>query len=206
MEFPVVSVLLCDDAPQFKLITRQLSLCWIHDGRHYKKLDPFINHHRKLLDGFLDTYWDYYRELLTYREAPSDSQHIRLDHLFDEIFSTATGYDALDQRIAKTKAKKHSLLLVLDHPELPLHNNDAELSARGRVCKRVVSFGTRVQDGTKAWDTFMSLAATTRKLGINFLDYLYDRISGLCSIPNLAELITQRAAVLNLGASWGQGP
>jgi hypothetical protein len=206
IEFPVVSVLLCDDAPQFKLITRQLSLCWIHDGRHYKKLDPFINHHRKLLDGFLDTYWDYYRQLLKYREAPSDSQRIRLDHLFDEIFSTATGYDALDQRIAKTKAKKHSLLLVLDHPELPLHNNDAELSARGRVRKRVVSFGTRVQDGTKAWDTFMSLAATTRKLGINFLDYLYDRISGLCRIPNLAGLITQRAAVLNLGASWGQGP
>jgi hypothetical protein len=206
MEFPVVSVLLCDDAPQFKLITRQLSLCWIHDGRHYKKLDPFINHHRKLLDGFLDTYWDYYRQLLKYREAPSDSQRIRLDHLFDEIFSTATGYDALDQRIAKTKAKKHSLLLVLDHPELPLHNNDAELSARGRVRKRLVSFGTRVQDGTKAWDTFMSLAATTRKLGINFLDYLYDRISGLCRIPNLADLITQRAAVLNLGASWGQGP
>lgn len=206
MEFPVVSVLICDDAPQFKLITRQLSLCWIHDGRHYKKLDPFISHHRKLLDGFLDTYWDYYRELLAYREAPSDGEHIRLDHLFDEIFSTSTGYDALDQRIAKTKAKKHSLLLVLDHPELPLHNNDAELSARGRVCKRVVSFGTRVQDGTRAWDTFMTLAATTRKLGINFLEYLYDRISGLCRIPNLAELITQRAAVLNLGASWGQGP
>lgn len=206
MEFPVVSVLLCDDAPQFKLITRQLSLCWIHDGRHYKKLDPFINHHRKRLDGFLDTYWYYYRQLLKYREAPSDSQRIRLDHLFDEIFSTATGYDALDQRIAKTKAKKHSLLLVLDHPELPLHNNDAELSARGRVRKRLVSFGTRVQDGTKAWDTFMSLAATTRKLGINFLDYLYDRISGICRIPNLADLITQRAAVLNLGASWGQGP
>ena len=206
MEFPVVSVLLCDDAPQFKLITRQLSLCWIHDGRHYKKLDPFINHHRKLLDGFLDTYWDYYRQLLKYREAPSDSQRIRLDNLFDEIFSTATGYDAIDQRIAKTKAKKHCLLLVLDHPELPLHNNDAELSARGRVRKRVVSFGTRVQDGTKAWDTFMSLSATTRKLGINFLDYLYDRISGVCRIPNLADLITQRAAVLNLGASWGQGP
>jgi hypothetical protein len=158
------------------------------------------------LDGFLDTYWDYYRQLLKYREAPSDSQRIRLDNLFDEIFSTATAYDALDQRIAKTKAKKHCLLLVLDHPELPLHNNDAELSARGRVRKRVVSFGTRVQDGTKAWDTFMSLSATTQKLGINFLDYLYDRISGLCRIPNLANLITQRAAVLNLGSSWGQGP
>jgi hypothetical protein len=206
MEFPVVSVLLCDDAPQFKLITWQLSLCWVHDGRHYKKLDPFLNHHRKLLDGFLDTYWDYYRQLLQYREAPSDTERLRLDALFDEIFSTVTGYDALDQRIAKTKAKKHCLLLVLDHPELPLHNNDAELSARDRVRKRVVSFGTRTDDGTKALDTFMSLGSTTKKLGVNFLDYLYDRITGACQIPRLADLIAQRAAVMNMGASWGQGP
>ncbi len=206
MEFPIVKVLLCDDAPQFKLITQQLALCWVHDGRHYKKLDPFISHHRKLLDAFLKTYWDYYRQLLEYRQAPSDSERIRLDSLFDEIFSSTTGYDALDQRIAKTKAKKQFLLLVLDHPELPLHNNDAELSARGRVRKRVVSFGTRVPDGTKAWDTFTSLSATTRKLGISFLDYLNDRITGTGRIPNLADIITQRALALNLGASWGQGP
>jgi len=206
MEFPIVKVLLCDDAPQFKLITQQLSLCWVHDGRHYKKLDPFISHHRKLLDAFLKTYWDYYRQLLEYRKAPSVSERIRLDSLFDEIFSSTTRYDALDQRIAKTKAKKQFLLLVLDHPELPLHNNDAELSARGRVRKRVVSFGTRVPDGTKAWDTFISLSATTRKLGISFLDYLNDRITGTGRIPNLADIITQRAAAMNLAVSWAQGP
>jgi hypothetical protein len=206
MEFPVVRVLLCDEAPQFKLITQQLSLCWVHDGRHYKKLDPFISHHRKLLDQFLDEYWEFYRQLLLYREAPSDNDHLKLDNRFDQLFSTITGYDALDQRIAKTNAKKPSMLLVLDHPELPLHNNESELSARKRVRKRLVSFGTRTQDGTKAWDTFMSLSATVKKLGINFLDYLYDRISGACQIPRLADLITERAAALNLGASWGQGP
>lgn len=206
MEFPIVKVLLCDDAPQFKLITQQLALCWVHDGRHYKKLDPFISHHRKLLDAFLKTYWDYYRQLLEYRQAPSDSERIRLGSLFDKIFSSTTGYDALDERIAKTKAKKQFLLLVLDHPELPLHNNDAELSARGRVRKRLVSFGTRVPDGTKAWDTFTSLSATTTKLGISFLDYLNDRITGTGRIPNLADLIIQRALTMNLGASWGQGP
>jgi hypothetical protein len=206
MEFPVVRVLLCDDAPQFKLITPQLSLCWIHDGRHYKKLDPFMSHHRKLLEDFLYTYWDFYHHLLLYREDPSDNQRLSLDSLFDEIFSTITGYDALDQRISKTKAKKPSLLLVLSHPELPLHNNEAELSARKRVRKRVVSFGTRTHDGTRAWDTFMSLSATVRKLGINFLEYLHDRISGTHNIPALADLITQKAAALNLGASWGLAP
>ena len=40
-----------------------------------------------------------------------------------------TGYRVLDERIVKTQLKKASLLLVLDHPEIPLHNNPAELGA-----------------------------------------------------------------------------
>ncbi len=202
MEFPIIRLLLCDDAPQFKLVTQELALCWVHDGRHYKKLDPFILQHREALDTFLDQYWDFYRQLLRYRENPSNTEHIRLDHLFDEIFSTVTGYDALDQRIEKTKAKKPSMLIVLDHPEIPLHNNPAELGARKRVRKRVVSFGTRTIDGTKAWDTFMSISATAKKLGINFYRYLADRISGSFEMPALSELITQKAQQLNLGGSW----
>jgi len=206
MEFPIIRLLLCDDAPQFKLVTRELALCWVHDGRHYKKLDPFISYHQQMLDIFLKQYWDFYRQLLQYSEYPSDKEHIRLDNLFDEIFSTVTGYDAMDQRIAKTKAKKSSMLLVLDHPEIPLHNNPAELGARKRVRKRVVSFGTRTIDGTKAWDTFMSISATAKKLGINFYDYICDRISGTCQMLSMAELITKRAQELNLGASWSSLP
>jgi hypothetical protein len=125
-----------------------------------------------------------------------------LDQLFDEIFSTVTGYDALDRRIEKTRAKKPSMLIVLDHPEIPLHNNSAELGARKRVRKRVVSSGTRTLDGTKAWDTFMSISATAKKLGINFYHYVFDRISGAFEMPALADLITQKAQQLNLGASW----
>jgi hypothetical protein len=202
MEFPIIRLLLCDDAPQFKLITQELALCWIHDGRHYKKLDPFLSQYRQLLDTFLDQYWDFYRQLLQYRQNPSNLEHIRLDHLFDDIFSTVTGYDALDRRIEKTRAKKSSMLIVLDHPEIPLHNNPAELGARKRVRKRVVSFGTRTKDGTNAWDTFMSISATAKKLGVNFYHYLSDRISCAFEMPSMAEIITQRAQQLNLGASW----
>jgi len=206
MEFPVIRLLLSDEAPQFKLVTQELALCWVHDGRHYKKLDPFVPLHQQLLETFLKQYWGFYRQLLQYREYPSDKEHIRLDNLFDEVFSTVTGYDALDQRIAKTKSKKSSMLLVLDHPEIPLHNNPAELGARKRVRKRVVSFGTRTILGTNAWDTFMSISATAKKLGINFYDYICDRISVACQMPSMAELITKRAQELNLGASWSPPP
>ena len=36
LEFPVIKLLLCDDAPQFNWVTEQLALCWIHEGRHYE--------------------------------------------------------------------------------------------------------------------------------------------------------------------------
>lgn len=34
--------------------------------------------------------------------------------------------------------------------------------------QRLVSFGPRSPDSIRAWDTFMSLAATTTKLGLSF--------------------------------------
>ena len=71
MEFPVVRLLICDDAPQFKLVTEQLALCWVHDGRLYKKLEPCISDNHKLLDSFLENYWDFYRQLLKYQHIPT---------------------------------------------------------------------------------------------------------------------------------------
>lgn len=78
-------------------------------------------------------------------------------------------------------------------PELPLHNNPAELGARGRVRKRDVSFGPRTEDGKQAWDTFMTLAATTKKLKISFYEYVRDRVLKKNAIPPLAELIQNAA-------------
>lgn len=200
-EWPVIETLLCDDAPQFNKLTRWKMLCWVHEGRPYKKLSPVVPLHRELLDNFLKRFWDYYHELLAYKQSPSQAERIRLQAVFDELFATQTGYEALDERIAKTRTKKASLLLVLQYPELPLHNNPAELGVRRRVRKRDVSFGPRTETGRQAWDTFMTLAETNRKLGVSFYAYLRDRISGDYAIPPLAQLVTQAATDLNLGQS-----
>ena len=200
-EWPVIETLLCDDAPQFNKLTRWMMLCWVHDGRPYKKLLPVVPLHRELLDSFLKRFWDYYHELLAYKQSPSQPEHVRLEAVFDELFATQTGYEALDERIARTRAKKTSLLLVLKHPELPLHNNPAELAVRRRVRKRDVSFGPRTETGRRAWDTFMTLAETSRKLDVSFYAYLRDRITGAHAIPPLAQLVTQAANELNLGQS-----
>jgi hypothetical protein len=202
-QWPVVRLLECDDADQFKGLTEELALCWVHEGRHYKKLTPWAEAHREVTEKFRKRFWDYYDELLAYRQQPCAEEKVRLSARFDELFGTVTGYDCLDDRIALTLGKKTELLKVLEHPEIPLHNNPAELGARGRVRKRDVSFGPRCEQGRRAWDTFATLAATCAKLGISFYAYLRDRITRGHAIPRLAEVIAARAADMNLAASWG---
>lgn len=201
-DFPVIQALICDDAPQFNWLTWAMMLCWVHEGRPYKKLMPVVALHRQQLDSFLKRFWEYYDQLLAYRQHPTPEESLRLEAAFDTLFATRSGYDELDQRIAKTQAKKAALLLVLKYPELPLHNNPAELAVRQRVRKRDVSFGPRTRDGRKAWDTFMTLAATTKKLGVSFYAYVQDRIAGTHHIPPLADLVEKAAFELNLGWSW----
>ena len=186
---PTIKCLVCDDAKEFYYITSLRALCWIHEERHYKKLTPFLPHHQKLVDDFRSRIWEYYNELTEYKKNPTEAEKTRLSNLFDEIFSTKTGYDGLDNRIELTKKKKDSLLVVLDHPDTPLHNNPAELALRMYVIKRKISFGTRSKDGTKSWETFFTIMDTCRKLGVNFRDYLYDRISNQNNMPSLSSLI-----------------
>ena len=193
-DMPIIEILLSDDAPQFGRITTHHALCWVHEGRLYKKLIPFLEHHRHLLDSFLDAFWRFYKRLLEYclHPNPPDAKQLRAD--FDSLFSETTGYLQLDKCIARTKAKKDKLLLALDFPDIPLHNNAAELGARQRVRKRKLSFGPRTQDGLQAWDTFATIAETAKKLGVNFFVYVFDRVSRSYQLPNLADLIPQPAS------------
>lgn len=195
-EFPIVKTLLADDAPQFKLLTLYLALCWIHDGRHYKKLKPFIPIHQQVLSDFRSRYWAYYTELLIYKREPTPDKKCWLAQEFEEIFTTSTGYEDLDDRIVKTLAKKTELLRVLEFPELPLHNNESELAARVQARVRDVSFQTRSEQGTKIKDTFMTINQTAKKLGVSFYDYVYDRVTGQCKLPSLACLIIQKSQVV----------
>ena len=197
-DFPVIKMLMADDAPQFKLISEYLSVCWIHDGRHYKKLTPIVPIHQAALIDFRGSYWAYYTELLNYKKDPTAQEKTRLDKRFDELFSIKTGYDDLDDRIAKTLAKKAELLNVLEYPKLPLHNNDAELGARVQARVRDVSFQTKSIAGTKIKDTFLTINQTAKKLGISFYEYVFDRVSGAFKLPSLADLITSKAQTVSI--------
>jgi len=195
-DFPIIARLLADDAPQFKLLTLFLCLCWIHDARHYKKLKPFVPGHQQALADFRSLYWAYYTELLKYKLEPTPDKKALLSTRFDDLFSATTDYEELNDRIAKTLAKKAELLQVLELPQLPLHNNAAELGARVQARARDVSFQTRSEKGTKTKDTFMTINQTAKKLAVSFYDYVYDRVSGRFELTSLADLITQKAQTM----------
>lgn len=184
-----IRYLMTDDAPQFNKLALYHALCWIHEGRHYKKLNPLSNMNRSVLDAFLNQFWDYYDALLTYKKKPSNEMAKQLLIEFDNIFATTTGYDALDQRIEMTRAKKKSLLLVLDHPFLPLHNNASELGTRVQARIRDINLQTISDNGTKSKDTFATIVQTAKKLGVNVYQYVYDRLTKKFKMPSLAELI-----------------
>ncbi|MES0336164.1 MAG: hypothetical protein SFH39_07400, partial [Candidatus Magnetobacterium sp. LHC-1] len=174
-------------------------LCWVHEGRHYKKLMPIISEYKRKISLFLEQYWGYYKKLLRYQENPSEDIAKVLDEEFDRIFWQQTGYRELDERILKTFAKKEEMLKVLKYPEIPLHNNGTELEARVQVRLRDVSLQTKTDEGTKAKDTFLSVIRTAKKLGVNAYKYISDRISRQFKMPALSDIIRSKTEGLSPG-------
>ncbi|MEZ5326701.1 MAG: hypothetical protein R3F19_16770 [Verrucomicrobiales bacterium] len=171
----------------------------IHDGRHYEKLAPPPENFREQLEDFRTRYWEYYHELADWRllpqaqRTPADSE--RFEKKFEQLFSTRTGYRELDERIAKTLARKEQLPVMLKNPQVRLHNNDSELAARGSARRRDVSLHSCSLRGVSATDNQSSIVATARKLGIRVTGYIYDRFNGLISIEEgLAATIAARAS------------
>lgn len=190
----IKKIAVSDDAKQFWGFAVLHALCWLHEIRHYKKLDPLLECYRIKVHDFLTEIWKFYEELKKYKENPDERQKEFLKQRFDELFSTKTGYYALDKRIAMTRNKGDRLLLVLDHPWIPLHNNPAEIALREFVVKRKISYGTRSENGRIAWENMMSMMDTCRKHRISFFEYVGDIFSGRYAMQRLADLIMQKAA------------
>lgn len=185
-------VVVSDDAGQFNVLLH--ALCWIHAERTIKKLVGFNQAQSAALEKIQTQIWDFYKDLKAYRKNPSPEQKTALEARFDEIFTTQTCFETLNQALKRLHGNKSELLLVLDRPDIPLHNNLSETDIREYVKKRKVSGGTRSEPGRRCRDTFASLKKTCRKLGQSFWQFLNDRLSGAGVIPPLPDVIRRRAA------------
>ena len=128
-----------------------------------------------------------------YQQAPSLTARDALAKQFDELVADRTDYPSIDGVLKGMATGRAKLLRVLERPEVPLHNNLSEGHIRDYVKKRKISGSTRSDLGRCARDTFASLKKTCRRLGVNFWEYLQDRVRGLGKVPRLADLIRQKA-------------
>ena len=188
-------IMMSDDAKQFMFLAVYHALCWIHEIRHYRKMSPFLDWHEEKLKNFLQLIYDFYEQLKEYKKCPTQKQKKFLEERFDEIFSMKTGFTMLDDRIALTRKKKEKLLLVLKYPDIPLHNNPAEIALRELVIKKKISYGTKSENGRIAWENMMTIMDTCRKHNVSFMEYVKDIFSKRHSMPRLSTLILEKAGV-----------
>jgi hypothetical protein len=183
--------ILSDGAHQFNLFEH--ALCWVHAERGLNLLSPVLELDRQAQSWAQSWFWDLYRELGAYRQAPSDEARGRIEVHFEQLCTLETSYAPLNEVLRRFGEQRSDLLRVLDYPTVPLHNNLSENDIREQVTRRKVSGGTRSEAGRRCRDTFLSLKKTCRKHGISFWAFLKDRITQAGQIPPLADLIRQAA-------------
>lgn len=184
-------VILSDDAGQFNILMH--ALCWIHAERTIHKLVGCNQKESDAIEAIRDQIWELYRDLKVYKEEPDEKAKAQLERRFDEIFASRTCNEILNAALQRIANNKEELLLVLDRPGIPLHNNLSEGDIREYVKKRKISGGTRSEAGRRSRDTFISLKKTCRKLGVSFWNYLYDRLTKSEEIAPLPTLIRAKS-------------
>ena len=180
--------ILSDDAGQFSISDKN-ALCWIHSERPLKKLVAVHPQNATEITLCLTEFWNIYSQLKAYKLAPTASHKADIETQFDAFCRTKRVSSALTSVINKLKSNRKKLLLVLDHPDIPLHNNGAESDIREYVMWRKISGSTRSEMGRMCRDTFVSLKKTCAKLNIRFWDFLIDRHIKKYAIPLLSLLV-----------------
>ncbi|MEE9118400.1 MAG: transposase [Calditrichia bacterium] len=183
--------IMSDDAGQFNILLHVL--CWVHAERTIHKIVPFTDDQRTAVESIKEKIWNLYYDLKRYKENPKSESKRELEKRFDELFQEKTCFVTLNLALKRLYKNKPDLLLVLERPDVPLHNNASESDIREYAKRRKVSGGTKSDDGRKSRDTFISLKKTCRKLGVSFWDYLNDRNFKRYSIPRISELMRKMA-------------
>jgi hypothetical protein len=184
--------ILSDGAGQFNVLVH--ALCWVHAERALRRLPGNTARQRQNIEAMQQLLWDYYRHLQDYRDNPTSESKTQLEEGFDAVFGRCyLHHDSLNQVLMGFRERKAELLAVLDCPQLPLHNNEAESDIREYVTRRKISGGTRSEAGRRARDTFVGLKKTCRKLGISFWHFLISRLRGDGQILPLPDVIRAKA-------------
>jgi hypothetical protein len=179
-------VLLSDRAGQFALFDH--AACWVHMERPLRKIIFTSEQVEQELKQVRESIWTLYRTLKD--AALTQVGKETVNKLYDELVAIRTISPDINAVIANFAEYRDEMLKALDHPGLPLHNNDSERDIRGVAKRRNISGSTKSAQGRKFRDGLLSLKQTCFRLGYNFWDYLQLWFRG--QPPNLAELVRNR--------------
>jgi len=185
--FPPDLVIISDDAGQFNVLLH--ALCWVHAERVFQRILPLNDTHTKELSWVHSQIWEIYSDLKRYKRDQDPVLKEAINAHFDEMCTTRTSFATLNQALKRLARNKKELLLVLERPDIPLHNNLSEGDIREYVIKRKISGSTRSENGRRCRDTFVSLKKTCKKQDISFWRFLSDRLSQQNLMPYLPDLL-----------------
>jgi hypothetical protein len=65
-----------------------------------------------------------------------------------------------------------AVVAFVKNPHLPATNNEAERALRMAVIYRKICYGTRTEEGSRSYASFLSVMETCKRRGINPWDYI----------------------------------
>jgi Transposase IS66 family len=179
-------VLLSDRAGQFAVFNH--AGCWVHLERPLRKLETSTLEVEKELAQVRKAIWDLYDKV---KEASCTQMGKEEVHkLYDQLVEMRSVSPKINEVIATFAKYREEMLKALDHPNLPLHNNDSERDIRGVAKRRNISGSTKSEDGKIFRDSIMTLKQTCSRLGISFIGYLKSWFKR--EVSNLAEIVRER--------------
>ena len=184
-------VLLSDRAGQFAVFNH--AGCWVHMERPLRKLVVATPEAEQELGEVRSAIWHLYARLKEAALTQSGKEEVH--RLYDELVEMRSLSPGINGVIASFARYREEMLKALDHPGLPLHNNDSERDIRGVAKRRNISGSTKSKEGRAFRDGLMTLKQTCARLGISFWGYLTGWFKR--EPVNLAEMIraNYRAAV-----------
>jgi transposase len=158
----------------------RLAHCWSHVRRKFLELEvAFEEETKPVLDLIGELF---HIESLCVAGLPGDAMRAQLRAersrpVVKQIERWALSVHALPESPLRKAIEYmgnmwHGLVLFLDDPAIPLHNNASERALRGPVIGRVNHFGSRSRRGTEAAAILYSLVESAKRAGIEPSAYL----------------------------------
>jgi transposase len=157
--------------------------CWAHLLRKARGLHQSLDKEAQLFgEQVLDILNTLMEAIYRAREIPGENLVEKYKELLDELKTLCEKYQESEHEKTSALAKEFlndwdAIFCVLAHPELPLTNNEAERALRHWVILRKICYGTRTQQGSRAFVVLASIIDTCRKRNISPWHYLARVIS-----------------------------